>query len=108
MLLRGIDTFFVWCGGDESAEEVSLAHQVYAGAQEYGAFLDRGMPVCFDVPTDAGTVTSALVLGDQALVRRTDFGGNAAPVEVLIGSRRCSIPAQPGRCQLVDLGPGSR
>jgi hypothetical protein len=105
MLLRGVDTFFVWCGGEESAEEVGLAHEVYAAAQEYGDFLDSGMPTCFDVPAAPGTVISALVLGDRALVRRTDFGDDAAPVEILVGSRLVSIAAAPGACQVVDLGP---
>ena len=104
MLLRGVDTFFVWCAGDEAEEEVGLAHQVYAAAQEYGEFLDSGMPVQFEVPEEPGTVISALVLGDHALVRRTDFGKRAEPVDILIGSRRCTIATAPGQCQLVDLG----
>jgi hypothetical protein len=107
MLLRGVDTFFVWCGGDESAEEVGLAHQVYAAAQEYGAFLDAGMPVCFEVPEAPGTVISALVLDQQALVRRTDFAGATEPVQVLLGSHLGAIPASPGGCQLVDLTPAT-
>jgi len=107
MLLRGVDTFFVWCGGQESAEEVGLAHQVYAAAQEYGAFLRDGLPVLFAVPDAPGTVVSALVLGDRALVRRTDFGASRAPVEVTIGSRCCAIPPAPGRCQVLDMGSGS-
>ena len=104
MLLRGVDTFFVWCGGDEAEEEVGLAHQVYAAAQEYGQFLDHGMPVLFEVPGEPSTVVSALALGDRALVRRTDFGKQVGPVDILIGSRRCTIEAAPGQCQLVDLG----
>jgi len=104
MLLRGTDTFFVWCGGDEAAEEVGLAQQVYAAAQEYGEFLDHGMPLQFDVPGEPGTVVSAVALGDRALVRRTDFGKQTAPVDIMLGARRCTIEAAPGQCQLVDLG----
>ena len=105
MLLRGVDSFFVWCGGEESAEEVRLVHEVYAAAQEYGSFLEAGMPISFDVPGQPGTVISGLALEDRALVRRTDFGGNMEPVEMMIGTRRFSIPAAPGECQLVDLSP---
>ncbi len=74
LLLRGHDTFFVWCQHDELASEVRLAHEVYAAAGQYGGFLDRGEPVCFDVPDRPSTVTSGLRLGEQVLVRRTEFG----------------------------------
>ena len=104
MLLRGTDTFFVWCSDEEAEEEVGLAHQVYAAAQEYGEFLDNGIPVLFDVPGQPGAVISALVLGDRALVRRSDFGGQSSPVDVLIGTRPCTVKAAPGQCQIVDLG----
>ena len=105
MLLRGVDTFFVWCGGEETAEEVRLVHQVYAAAQEYGDFLESGMPVNFDVPAEPGAVVSGLVLGDRILVRRTDFGKGAGPVELRIGTRTVEIAAVPGKCQIVDLTP---
>jgi len=105
MLLRGTDTFFVWCSDEEAEEEVGLAQQVYAAAQEYGEFLDGGTPVLFDVPGAPGTVVSALVLGDRALVRRSDFGPAAGPVEVLIGARRHNIVARPGQCQVLDASP---
>ena len=35
MLLRGTDTFFLWCPEDETAEEVRLVHEVYAASLEY-------------------------------------------------------------------------
>lgn len=50
MLLRGTDTFFMWCMPPEQAKEIKLVHPVWAAAQEYGEFLERGIPVCFDVP----------------------------------------------------------
>ncbi|MEW6755232.1 MAG: hypothetical protein AB1505_30265 [Candidatus Latescibacterota bacterium] len=108
MLLRGTDTFFVWCGGAESEEEIRLVHEVWAAAQEHGAFLEAGMPACFEVPAQPGTVVSALVLDDRALVRRTDFAGSTEPVEVRLGLRRMPIPALPGQCQVIDLSPAAR
>ena len=107
MLLRGVDTFFVWCGAEEAFEEVRLVHEVYAAAQEHGGFLDAGMPINFDVPREPGTVISGLVLGDRVLVRRTDFGENTDSVEMWIGTRRVAIPAVPGECQIIDLNPAS-
>jgi len=103
MLLRGTDTFFVWCGGEESAEEVRLVHEVYAAAQEYGEFLDNGMPVNFDVPENPGTVISGLVLSDRVLIRRTDFGSSHDPVEIMIGTQKVSIDYKPGVCRILDL-----
>src|SRR5262249_987424 len=34
MLLRGTDTFFLWCTESENAKEVALLHPVWAAAQE--------------------------------------------------------------------------
>ena len=103
MLLRGTDTFFVWCGGEESAGEVRLVHEVYAAAQEYGEFLENGMPVNFDVPERPGTVISGLVLRDRVLIRRTDFGSSRDPVDIMIGTRKVSIEYAPCVCSILDL-----
>jgi hypothetical protein len=101
MLLRGVDTFFLWCPAEESAEEVRLLHPVWAAAQEFGEFLDRGKPVCFDVPSRPGTVVSALMLGDRVLVRRTDFVPNNRPVSVRIGGRDIAVPAGLTGCRVL-------
>ena len=103
MLLRGTDTFFLWCPRDEDATEVRLVHEVYAAAQQYGLFLEGGTPVCFDVPKQPGTVVSALLLEDRLLVRRTDFGGSSDPVEIAVGNRKVTIEARPGEVQVVSL-----
>lgn len=103
MLLRGTDTFFLWCLPQEQAEEVRLVHGVWAAAQEYGEFLDRGTPVCFEVPARAGPVVSGLRLGGRVLVRRTDFGPADGAVEVVVDGRRLRIDPAPGRCQILPL-----
>ena len=71
----------MWSGKKEFPEEVRLLHEVYAAAQQYGDFLDHGLPVTFDVPDKPGIVISGLALGDSVLVRRTDFGSNHEPVD---------------------------
>jgi hypothetical protein len=103
MLLRGTDTFFLWCGADERAKEVQLLHPVWAAAQQYGDFLERGRPVVFDVPKTPGPVVSALQLGNRVLVRRTDFTDAAAPVEIRVADTTLSVPRAPGRVQILHL-----
>jgi hypothetical protein len=103
MLLRGTDTFFLWCPRDEDATEVRLVHEVYAAAQEYGDFLEHGTPVCFDVPKQPGTVVSALLLEDRLLVRRTDFTGFSEPVTIAAPNRQVTIEPRPGETQVVPL-----
>jgi hypothetical protein len=103
MLLRGTDTFFLWCMPEEAAKEVQLLHPVYAQAQEYGEFLSKGKPINFRVPKQPGTVISGLKLGDKVLVRRTDFNGSTEPVEITIDTRKIKIEAAPGCCQIISL-----
>ncbi|MCE5251992.1 hypothetical protein LLG96_17450 [bacterium] len=103
MLLRGTDTFFMWCGAQEEAEEIRLVHEVYAAAQEYGEFLEHGTPITFDVPPQPGTVVSGLVLGNRVLVRRTDFAGSDKPVEIRAGNRTFTVKPAPGKCQVFEL-----
>lgn len=102
MLLRGTDTFFMWSGKKEFAEETRLLHEVYSAAQEYGDFLDQGVPVIFDIPDKPGVVISGLALGDKVLVRRTDFNTGHRPVEVLAGTKIITVNYMPGVCQIID------
>ena len=103
MLLRGTDTFFLWCPVKEDAEECRLVHEVYAEAQQYGEFLQKGTPVTFDVPTTPGTVVSALKLDKRLLVRRTDFGSSIEPVQLTVDSQKVSIEPKPGKTQVIRL-----
>ncbi|MDP2982065.1 MAG: hypothetical protein Q8O92_01890 [Candidatus Latescibacter sp.] len=103
MLLRGTDTFFLWCPKDEAPEEVKLLHEVYAAAQQYGEFWEKGTPVSFEVPKKPGAVVSGLRLGNRVLVRRTDFTASEAPVVVKVGVKKLSIPAARGMCQILEL-----
>jgi len=103
MLLRGTDTFFLWCGRQEAAKEIQLVHQVYAEAQQFGGFLSKGTPIDFKVPKQPGTVISGLKLGNRVLVRRTDFRGNDSPVEIIVDDEKIKVPAAPGRCQIISL-----
>jgi hypothetical protein len=103
MLLRGTDTFYLWCAEKEYGPEVRLLHEVYAAAQQYGDFLEKGTPVSFAVPREPGPVVSGLRLGNRVLIRRTDFGRPVEPVEVMIGARKMTVPSSPGRCQILRL-----
>jgi hypothetical protein len=104
LLLRGADTFFLWCRAEENAKEVALLHGVWAEAQAYGRFLEEGTPVSFEVPSPPGPVISGLRLGDEVLVRRSDFG--PAPEEAVtmrVGTRELAVPPRPGACQVLTL-----
>ncbi len=103
MLLRGTDTFFLWCGKNEQPKEVELLHPVWAAAQEYGEFLENGVPVIFDVPNQPGPVVSGLRMGNQVLIRRTDFTDNREPVKVRIAGKTLTIPALKNQCQVLSL-----
>jgi len=103
MLLRGTDTFFMWSRKEEFPEEVRLLHEVYAEAQQYGKFLERGIPITFDVPKEVGIVISGLALGDSVLVRQTDFSSNHLPVKILAGTKIITVNYSPGKCKIVNL-----
>ncbi len=102
MLLRGVDTFFLWCPAEENATEVRLVHEVWAAAQEYGDFLDSGKPISFDVPERPGTVISCLLLGDRLLVRRTDFTSGAGPVTLRAAGREVAVERGEG-CRVISV-----
>ncbi len=103
MLLRGTDTFFLWCRKQEAAKEIQLVHQVYAEALQYGEFLSKGEPINFSVPKQPGTVISGLKLAGRVLLRRTDFGESREPVGIGIANRRLKIWPAPRQCQIVSL-----
>ena len=102
MLLRGHNALFLWCQNQELAEEIQLVHEVYADSLAYAEFLNRGVPVNFDVPRQPGPVVSGLRLGNRLLVRRTDFGDAQKPVEIHVAGRVLSGSA--GRRTLADSG----
>ncbi len=103
MLLRGADTFYLWAGEKESPLEVRLLHEVWAEAQRFGEFLERGIPVSFDVPGGPAPVVSGLRLGGRILVRRTEFGASPAPVVLTIAGRRLEVPRATGRSVVLTL-----
>ena len=102
LLLRGHDTFFLWCMPNELATEIRLVHEVYSVAHQYRGFLERGEPISFEVPKEPSTVVSGLQLGDQVLVRRSEFAGDGAKllprtIQVAQGqSLQVEVPATAG------------
>jgi hypothetical protein len=103
MLLRGIDGLMMWCMPEETAKETQLIQEVYAASLEYKEFLERGTPVCFDVPTQPGPVVSGLRLGSRLLVRRTDFGGEPGEVVIRVNGTDVKVPKADGRCQVIPM-----
>ena len=103
MLLRGTDTFFLWCMAQENRKEVQLLHPVWAAAQEYGEFLDNGEPITFEVPKQPGPVVSGLRLGNRVLVRRSEFSDAPEPVTLSVAGHTISVPRAEGRCQIIHL-----
>jgi hypothetical protein len=103
MLLRGTDTFFLWCPAAEDAVECRLVHEVYGAAQQYGEFIEKGTPVSFEVPKRPGPVISGLRLGQQVLIRRTEFGDCDEPVKIVSGDGELSVEPAPGKCQVLCL-----
>jgi hypothetical protein len=103
MLLRGTDGLMMWCRSEETGKEMRLMHEVYAAALAYKSFLDKGDPVSFDVPTEPGPVVSGLRLGDQVLVRRTDFDDAKEVVRLEVEGRTVRVPRVEGECQVLGL-----
>ncbi|MBI4662027.1 MAG: hypothetical protein HY735_24660 [Verrucomicrobia bacterium] len=103
MLLRGVDGFFLWCLPQETIQELSLLHPVYAESFQYREFLNDGAPLTFEVPSRPGPVVSGLRLGNRVLVRRTDFDENLKPVEIEVGGRTLKVQREDGKCQILNL-----
>jgi hypothetical protein len=103
MLLRGHDTFFLWCPLDESVEETLLLHEVYAEALAYRDYLDKGRPITFAVPASDGPVVSGLRLGNRVLARRTDFTDRSDTLVVAVDEQEISVPRSLGLCQILDV-----
>jgi len=61
------------------------------------------VPINFAVPKRPAPVVSGLRLKDRVLIRRTDFGPQAGPVEVKVGSNTVKVPSVPEKCQLLSL-----
>jgi hypothetical protein len=103
LLLRGHDTFFMWCPRDQAVTESRLVHQVYAESLQYQEFLEDGEPITFDVPSQPGPVISGLKLREQILVRRTDFDDRETDVSLVIDNATIEVPRVEGRCQILEL-----
>jgi hypothetical protein len=108
MLLRGTDAFFLWAGKKEYPVEVKLLHEVYAASRQYSEFLEKGIPVSFEVPERPGTVISGLALGNRLLVRRTDFGTDHRPVTIMAGTCPVTVEYAPGTCRIIPMVPARK
>lgn len=64
MILRGHDSFFMWCMQNELSTEVSLVHEVYSEMAPWMPGLSDWTPLFFDVPATESSVISALLSPD--------------------------------------------
>ena len=104
MLLRGTDTFFLWCRGGETEIESPPVHEVWAASLTYTEWLQQGQPVTFDVPPRPGPVVSGLRRGHRLLVRRSDFDdAQAEPITLQVDGSHVVVPRRPGQCQVIEL-----
>jgi hypothetical protein len=103
LLLRGHDTFFLWCVSQENSQEVRLLHEVWSQAQQFGEFLEEGKPITYDVPKQPGPVVSALRLGKKLLVRRTDFTNETDTININVAQQVISVSVARKQCQLIEL-----
>ena len=103
-LLRGVDSFVMWCCEHEMDDEIALVHQVWSESCSFSDWIQRGTPITFHVPSRQGPVVSGLRIGGTVLVRRTDFEeNNSQPIEIPVASRTLSVPRSPGLCQILEL-----
>jgi len=103
LLLRGHNTFFMWCPREQAAVETRLVHQVYAESLQYQEFFNDGELITFDVPTQPGPVVSGIKLGKRLLLRRTDFDDRETAVPLVVDGMTVEVPRIEGRCQVREL-----
>ncbi len=108
LILRGHDTYFLWCMPEELSREIRLVHEVYAEGLQFREFLDEGRPVSFEVPNQVAPVISGLRLKDRVLVLRTDFGTNRVDIGLhLQGGGTIDVPSRRG-WQTLEVHPTPR
>jgi len=105
MLLRGSDSFFMWCPDQQSPDETRLVHEAWSAALEYRSWLNDGVPITFEVSPNERTVISGLRVEERVLVRRTDFSkrADASPIRLKIGEQVLVVPSRPGLCQVLEF-----
>ena len=103
LLLRGHETFFMWCPSDQIVQETQLVHQVYAASLEYRDFLDSGTPIIFDLSPQPGPVVSAIRLGNRLLVGRTDFNSQGQSLSLTADGKAFQVPPPGEQCLIIDL-----
>ncbi len=103
LMLRGHDVFYSWCLQKELKKEMELLQDVYDRSLEYNHWFEHGRPVIFEVPKEEGTVISAIKLGNELLVRRTDFKENKMDIVFMFDDQEVLIPAKQGSCQILKI-----
>ena len=107
LLLRGHDTFFLWCLAGELAVETRLLHPVYAESLRHREFLEHGQPISFDVPATPGPVISGLRLGNRVLALRTAFGSDATVRNLRLADGGVILVTSTNGLQILPVQPTS-
>jgi len=105
VLLRGASSLYLFNLGypgspvsaEFSFESIEDVRVVYDELLEHREFLDKGEPMNFDGPTEAGVVWSGLRLKDRCLVRVGTLGNapGAVTIEAFPGMKRdLAVPAE--------------
>lgn len=102
MLLRGADTFYLWCSPQDDANEVEALWPVYAESLQYSQYFEHGTPCSFEIKAQPGVVVSAIRLDKRLLVRRSDFGDTTFLATLEVAGQAVEIPAHSG-CLELDL-----
>jgi hypothetical protein len=96
-LLRGMDSFFMWCVAEQSAREVRLVHAAWAESLEWREWFEKGEFLRFDTPVMGHPVVSAVRFNERVLVRRTDFNqDHPEPVEMIVAGQILRIARKEG------------
>jgi hypothetical protein len=93
----------MWSPQQEGLKKSQLVQQVYAPSHAYRNFLANGQVVTFAVPAQPGPVVSALRLGTQLLVRRTDFDDRETPILLQVDGQTIDVHRLKGHCQVFEL-----
>ncbi len=114
LLVRGHDSFFLWCLGRELETEISLLHKVYAESHQHAGILNSGQPFSLTVPVIGSGAMVVSGVHDEAdstvLIIVSDFDqdrGNSFPMEVelkgLPGTPSVIVET-PGRFHRISVG----
>jgi hypothetical protein len=73
LMLRGHDSFFLWCLPDELSQEIKLIHEVFAQSLAISDCLIHGTPIHLEIPSSLANVKSELRYKMISVTHTTNF-----------------------------------